>query len=109
MIIEHFVPLQEVAQIKDRLTFDEGLDDWDLIEKPKIPKNNPGSALGLRYPLCTEGRMSVACGDDNPRFRQENIISMDLNHVEESTESFQDYEISPTILENLSVALNDNE
>ena len=53
-----------------RLKFDEGLDDWDIVEKHVNPKANPGSALGLRNPLCTEGRMSVACGDDNPRFRQ---------------------------------------
>lgn len=34
---------------------------------------------------------------------------MDLNLVESPTENFQTYEISSSILENLSVALNDNE
>ena len=53
-----------------RLKFDEVLDNWDIVEKPMNPKVNPGSALGFRNPLCTEGRASVVRGDDNPRFRQ---------------------------------------
>lgn len=53
MLIEHFVPLQEVSEMMHRLKFDEGLDDWDIVEKTTNPKSNPGSALGLRYPLCT--------------------------------------------------------
>ncbi len=51
----------------------------------------------------------MACGDDNPRFRQENIIVMDLNHVDSPIEDFKGYEISQNVLENLSVVLNDNE
>jgi len=47
--------------------------------------------LGLRAPLCAEGRMAVACGDDNPRYRQENIIMMDLNMVESPIEDFKGY------------------
>lgn len=53
--------------------------------------------------------MSVACGDDNPRFRQQNIIMMDLNLVDSPTQNFESYQISHSILQNLSVALNDNE
>lgn len=52
MLIEHFVPLQEVSKMMHHLKFDEGLDDWELIDKPKFLKANPGSALGLRSPLC---------------------------------------------------------
>ena len=81
MIIQHFVPIQEVTAIQHRLEFDQGFDDWIIVENNQNPKANPGSALGLKAPLCTEGRMSVACGDDNPRFRQENIVMMELNMV----------------------------
>ena len=70
MIIEHFVPIHEVASIQHRIEFDESFDDWVIVEANQNPKPNPGSALGLKAPLCTEARMSVACGDDNPRFRQ---------------------------------------
>lgn len=62
-----------------------------IVEKNTNPKPNPGSALGLRAPLCAEGRMAVACGDDNPRYRQENIIMMDLNMVESPIEDFKGY------------------
>lgn len=31
MIIEHFVPIQEVAAIQHRLEFDEGFDDWVIV------------------------------------------------------------------------------
>ena len=34
---------------------------------------------------------------------------MDLNLVDSPTQDFDSYEISPSILENLGVALNDNE
>lgn len=70
MIIQHFVPMQEVASIQHRLEFDEGFDDWVIVQSSQNPKANPGSALGLKAPLCTQARMAVACGDDNPRFRQ---------------------------------------
>ena len=53
--------------------------------------------------------MAVACGDDNPRFRQQNIVMMDLNLVDSPTEDFSSYDISQTVLQNLSVALNDND
>jgi hypothetical protein len=52
MIIEHFCPIQEVAGIQHRLEFDEGFDDWVIVEKNPRPKPNPGSALGLRAALC---------------------------------------------------------
>ena len=108
MIIENFCPIQEVAAIQHRLEFDEGFDDCVIVEKNPRPKPNPGSAVGLRASLCAEGRMAVSCGDDNPRFRQENIIVMDLNHVESTIEDFKGYEISQNVLENLSVVLNEN-
>lgn len=53
MLIENFVPLQEVSEMMHHLKFDDGLDDWKLIDKSKFPKANPGSTLGLRSPLCT--------------------------------------------------------
>ena len=42
--------------------------------------------------------MSVACGDDNPRFRQENIVMMDLNLVDSPTEDFNSYDLSQVVL-----------
>lgn len=82
MIIENFVPISEVASIQHRLEFDESLDDWVIVERNPRPKPSPGSALGYRYPLCSEGRIAIAYGDDNPRFKQENIIIMDLSMVD---------------------------
>lgn len=97
MIIEHFVPIHEVASIQHRLEFDQSFDDWVIVERNKTPKPFPGSALGFKYPLCSEGRFAVACGDDNPRFRQDNILQMDLDQVPSTIEDFR-YEISPTVL-----------
>lgn len=51
------------------------------MEKNRNPKPNPGSALGFKFPLCGEGRFAVACGDDNPRYRQDNILQLDLDQV----------------------------
>jgi hypothetical protein len=32
--------------------------------------------------------MSVACGDDNPRYREENIVMLDLNRIDSPIENF---------------------
>lgn len=53
MIIEHFVPIHEVAAIQHRLEFDDSYDDWGLVMRNKAPKPNPGSALGFKFPLCS--------------------------------------------------------
>ena len=97
-----------MAAIQHRLEFDESYDDWGLVMRNKAPKANPVSALGFKFPLCSQGRFAVACGDDNPRYRQDNILQMDLDQVPSTIEDFR-YEISPTVLDNLSVVLNDNE
>lgn len=52
MIIQHFCPIKEVAAIQHRLEFDDGFDDWVIVEKNTNPKHYPGSALGLRAALC---------------------------------------------------------
>jgi hypothetical protein len=53
MIIENFVPIHEVAAMQHRLEFDDSFDDWVIVEKIKNPRANPGSALGLKFPLCS--------------------------------------------------------
>ena len=50
----------------------------------------------------------MACGDENPRYRQDNILTMDLNKMPDTLEDFQ-YELSSTVTENLAIVLNDNE
>ncbi len=102
------MPIHEVAAIQHRFEFDESFDDWVIVERNKNPKPYTGSALGFKYPLCAEGRFAIACGDENPRYRQDNILHMDLSAVPSTIEDFQ-YEVSPTIMENLAVILNDNE
>ena len=62
--------------------------------------NKPESALGLRYPLCEYSRMAVSFQDHNPRFRFDNILQMDLDLPEYTTEEF-DGEASQKVQETI--------
>lgn len=52
-----------------------------MIEKQK-------SVMMQLRPTCEFSRMAISFGDQNPRFRHENILQMDLDLPERTTEDF---------------------
>lgn len=79
LIIENFIPSEEVNHVNQKLEYDEEKDEWFIKDEnpPNIPK--PDSSLGLRYPMCEFSRMAISFGDNNPRYRYDNILQLDLD------------------------------
>lgn len=53
-----------------------------------MPVARPSSALNLKKPTCEFARMALSLGDNNPRFRYDNIMQLDLDLPERTTEDF---------------------
>lgn len=111
LIIDHFIPQEEVDKLEARMEFDEEMDDWIVKEKThdslkKIDKSV--SALGLKKPMCKSARMAISLGDLNPRYKYDNIFNLELEVSEPTTEEF-DGTLSQKLQETINIALNEDE
>jgi len=96
-IISCFIPADEVTKTESRAHWDEEKQIWRM--QINAPSNNseisktqrPQSASGNKRPISSYGRTAKAVGDLNPRFRLDNIISLNLDMPERTT---TDYEIA---------------
>ncbi|GAQ91439.1 Kinesin-like protein [Klebsormidium nitens] len=96
LIIESFVPPEEVNKIMRRAHWDEDHERW-ILEGVQYAGNNakakrPISAAGQRRPISDYARIAVAMGENNPRFKAENILTMELDMPERTT---YDYDGGP--------------
>jgi len=105
LIMENFVPMQEIQNTQERAVWDAEEDEWRLepamMEKDSRPVR-PGSALGLARPTSQFARLNRAMGDPNPRYMYESILMTDLDLPERTTE---DFEVHPVLGENIERAL----
>lgn len=111
LIIESFIPQEEVMKLEHRMEFNEEMDEWIVKEKcdeslKKIEKCP--SALGLKRPMCKSARMAISLGDLNPRYKYDNIYNLDLELPEPTTEEF-DGTLSQRLQETINIALNEDE
>jgi len=74
LIIEHFIPPDEVMRLEQKLEFSEEIDDWVIKEFEANPLKKPASAFTFKRPLCNFSKMAISFGDANPRYRPENIL-----------------------------------
>lgn len=93
-IINNFIPKEEVKKLNGMAKWNDELNDWQL----KMPKsqtakfqkkkgaNRPVSAVGLKRPTSEYSRIAKGLGDLNPRYRFENILDLDLDMPERTTE-----------------------
>lgn len=58
--------------------------------------------------MCEHSRMAISFGDQNPRYRYDNIMQMDLDLPEYTTEEF-DGMASEKVKETIQITLNENE
>lgn len=91
-IIGSFIPPEEVKKLEGMSKWDEELNDWQ-IKQPKNIKfqkkkggNRPVSAVGLKRPTSEYSRIAKGLGDMNPRYKFENILDLDLDMPERTTE-----------------------
>ena len=81
LLIDNFVPSDEVTRIESRATWDEESDNWLLPRlelagnqiRPKRPMANPSSIR----PESEYGRNRKKY-DNNPRYKADNIVDMEL-------------------------------
>ncbi|KAL4490988.1 hypothetical protein ABPG72_008724 [Tetrahymena utriculariae] len=110
LIIEHFIPQNEVKKLEQKLIFSDEDGDWnikeDTNENHKISR--PASVFGFKRPICESARMAIKFGDSNPRFRTDNILQLDLELPEKITEDF-DGNVSQKVQETINIALNEDE
>ena len=88
-IIGNFIPPEEVNKVKNMAKWNEELNDWQLNPPKKFQKKGqtrPVSAVGLKRPTSEYARIASGLGDINPRYKFENILDLDLEMPERTTE-----------------------
>lgn len=91
LVIDLFVPMEEVHKVTSHAKWNEDREHWVLHrdsetkKKPVQAAKRPVSASGLRRPTSDFTKTANAIGDLNPRFRSENILCLDLDLPERTT------------------------
>jgi kinesin family protein 3/17 len=92
LIVDNFVPKEESTRIERRAVWNEELEEWELPSldpsKPTSKGKRPGSAVGLARPTSEYARIAWGLGDGNTRFRHTDIITLDLDLPERTTEEY---------------------
>eukprot|EP00358_Blepharisma_japonicum_P002806 CAMPEP_0202947020 /NCGR_PEP_ID=MMETSP1395-20130829/10481_1 /ASSEMBLY_ACC=CAM_ASM_000871 /TAXON_ID=5961 /ORGANISM="Blepharisma japonicum, Strain Stock R1072" /LENGTH=740 /DNA_ID=CAMNT_0049647983 /DNA_START=42 /DNA_END=2264 /DNA_ORIENTATION=- len=111
-LIENFVPKEESEKIEKRALWDEAEDDWVLqplkAASKQVNSKRPQSAVGLKQPTSEYARIARGLGDANTRFRHENIITLDLDLPERTTEDYNGI-VSDKLRNIITSILNDIE
>jgi kinesin family member 3B len=111
-IIENFIPEDEVKKVIDNAKWSEELNDWILKPPKKFQKkkggNRPVSAVGMKRPTSEYSRIAKGLGDINPRFKFENILDLDLDMPERTTEDYQGM-VAERVQSAINMILSQNE
>ena len=85
LILEGFAPSHKVKQLEERAVFDD--EAWRLKPLAQTLVQRPHSTKGLRRPE-TEYARHRAQYDPDPRYKAENIVLLDLEHVDRTTQDY---------------------
>ena len=94
MIVEYMIPAEEYRKYEKIAEWSEQHNDW-VINNPsqykdlKTGSKRPQSAVGMKRPTSEYSRIAKGLGDLNPRYKFDNILSMDLDMPERTTEDYQ--------------------
>ena len=101
-IISSFIPVEETKKVMKRAQWNEEKDAW-LLERLSTVSDadqsvmrRPLSASGSKRPVSEYAKVAAALGDQNPRFKGENILVMELDLPDRTT---YDYDGEESILE----------
>ena len=101
-IISSFIPVEETKKVMKRAQWNEEKDAW-LLERlstvsdaDQSAMRRPLSASGSKRPVSKYAKVAAALGDQNPRFKGENILVMELDLPDRTT---YDYDGEESILE----------
>ena len=90
IILDNFVPLDQMHKLKKRAKYNEETDEWELPlvdlsgNRVRKSRGRPLSAAGLRRPQSNYSR-TRAKFDSNARYRTENIADLDVDQPEKTT------------------------
>eukprot|EP00802_Teleaulax_amphioxeia_P005785 Tamp_05789.p1 GENE.Tamp_05789~~Tamp_05789.p1 ORF type:complete len:848 (-),score=228.85 Tamp_05789:334-2757(-) len=93
LIVSNFVPPEEKKKIERRCRYDEDSSEWKVEQPSAIGANTkrPVSAVsGAKRPSSAVARAANRLGSDNPRFRGENIIQLELDMPERTTRDYEE-------------------
>uniref|UniRef100_A0A0X3P5C0 Kinesin-like protein n=1 Tax=Schistocephalus solidus TaxID=70667 RepID=A0A0X3P5C0_SCHSO len=121
LILENFVPLDVRQNLEKRATFDEEEERWRLLptlpttENETVDCNDIRSsrfclkpALGTRRPTCRYALLASRMRA-NPRYRGENILTLDLDLPCRTTLEYEPPQLAPQVIAALEAALQDEE
>ena len=94
MIINDFIPPEEFRKYEQVTTWNEEDNDWVINHPAKIhhqkkESKRPQSAVGLKRPTSEYSRIAKGLGDLNPRYKFDNILQLDLDMPERTTEDYE--------------------
>jgi kinesin family protein 3/17 len=93
IVIRHFIPPAEVRKIEGRCRFDEENDEW-YLEKQQLTGNSirrPQSAtVNGKRPVSAAAKAAARMGVDNPRFKSENVLALELDMPDRTTRDYDD-------------------
>lgn len=93
LIIENFIPPEEFKKMEKLVEWNEEVNDW-MIRTPgnfkdlKSGSKRPQSAVGMKRPTSEYSRIAKGLGDLNPRYKFDNILNLDLDMPERTTEDY---------------------
>ena len=89
----------------------DDLNDWQLkkyADPQQQAKKRPQSAVGLKRPTSEYTRIAKGLGDINPRFKADNILNLDLDMPERTTEDYEEVP-SARVQNAITAILQDND
>lgn len=94
MIIENFIPPEEFKKYEKVTVWNEEINDWVINHPAKYgptqkTSKRPQSAVGLKRPTSEYSRIAKGLGDLNPRYKFDNILQLDLDMPERTTEDYE--------------------
>jgi len=113
MIIEYMIPPEEYRKYEKIAERSEEINDW-VISNPTQYKDirtgskRPQSAVGMKRPTSEYSRIAKGLGDLNPRYKFENILQLDLDMPERTTEDYQGVP-SAKVQQAIGAILDDND
>jgi len=114
MVIEAFVPNEEVKKLEMRAVWDDdGAEQWRLKPlseaRDDAASQRPKSHPSLLRPTCFLSRkMAADLTNNDPRFRSLNVLSFDLDMPERTTADYEG-DVNPNVRAALTAALKDDE
>ncbi|QDZ25159.1 kinesin [Chloropicon primus] len=96
-IISSFIPIEETKKVMKRAQWDEEKDAWLLERLSNVSESDnsanmkrPQSASGAKRPVSEYAKVAAALGDQNPRFKGENILVMELDLPDRTTYDYDE-------------------